>query len=182
MTTSLFPHTAAVRPDIDPWISIIGRFGPLFLYVENVYSAIDEITPSPQEASNLNSQLTVPETLLKRIWETVLSNIPFHVKIDQDSDFFQVGGNSLLLVKLQALIREDFQLAIPLVEFSQNSDGGKNLAYRDRQISIWGNRLEQGDLRFNETPASLSVSDKTSDIRVWQDSPSYWINRLPGSG
>ena len=39
-----------------------------------------------------------------------------HQEVGADSDFFHVGGNSILLVRLQALIQEWFQVSIPLAQ------------------------------------------------------------------
>ena len=43
------------------------------------------------------------------------------VNIGPDTDFFQAGGNSLLLVKLQALIRERLDVVVPLLELFEAS-------------------------------------------------------------
>lgn len=56
------------------------------------------------------------EKRLKDVWRTVLSEGDSTVGFDigPEADFFQVGGNSLLLVKLQAAIAKAFDITIPI--------------------------------------------------------------------
>lgn len=65
--------------------------------------------------------LTVTELQMKRIWEDVL---PTQIrqstrKISRNSDFFQVGGNSMLVIKLRSLLQTSFGVTIPLPELFQ---------------------------------------------------------------
>ncbi|PLB46629.1 acetyl-CoA synthetase-like protein [Aspergillus steynii IBT 23096] len=63
------------------------------------------------------------ENRLKEAWKAVLgeNNSLGGFEIRSDSDFFQVGGNSLLLVKLQAAVAETFGATIPIRELFQIS-------------------------------------------------------------
>ncbi|ORY17104.1 hypothetical protein BCR34DRAFT_634445 [Clohesyomyces aquaticus] len=57
------------------------------------------------------------ERRLLKLWqETISEDITTLHEIGPDSDFFRVGGNSILLVRLQALIRRDFDAVLPLVQ------------------------------------------------------------------
>ena len=54
---------------------------------------------------------------LRETWKEVIPGSVFdHQEVGADSDFFHVGGNSILLVRLQALIQEWFQVSIPLAQ------------------------------------------------------------------
>ena len=64
--------------------------------------------------------LTLVERQLKVVWEIVLQSALILTLIPS-SDFFMAGGNSLLLVKVQATIRETFSVAIPLKDLYQYS-------------------------------------------------------------
>lgn len=68
----------------------------------------------PQSEENTNViNLTETEIRLRSIWHKVL---PYAPAIAVDSDFFNVGGNSLLLVRLQAMVRENFHVVLRLVD------------------------------------------------------------------
>lgn len=66
--------------------------------------------------------LTESESALKRIWEEVLPReIANYHTIDGDSDFFHVGGNSMLLVNLQTMIHDTLEISLPLVHLFESS-------------------------------------------------------------
>jgi hybrid polyketide synthase/nonribosomal peptide synthetase ACE1 len=61
-----------------------------------------------------NRELTPIEARLEELWKTVLPVAP--TAITPESNFFHVGGSSLLLVKLQRIIKQEFSAAPKLVE------------------------------------------------------------------
>ncbi|TAQ90374.1 hypothetical protein B7494_g1325 [Chlorociboria aeruginascens] len=71
--------------------------------------------PLPQHSESSHFELTPTESQLKSVWGDVISqDIVNLFDIGPDTDFFTVGGNSLLLVKLQSFIRKSFNVALPL--------------------------------------------------------------------
>ncbi|KOS18114.1 Nonribosomal peptide synthetase 14 [Escovopsis weberi] len=64
------------------------------------------------------SGLTETMEQLKRIWHEVLGkNVDkFGFDVGPKTDFFLVGGNSLLVIRLQAQIRQVFRVVVPLVK------------------------------------------------------------------
>ena len=63
-----------------------------------------------------STALTPLMSRLKETWKGVIPGIVYdRYNVGPGSDFFHVGGNSMLLVKLQAHIRQIFQVSIPLV-------------------------------------------------------------------
>lgn len=70
-------------------------------------SAIPKPLPLP------SSRLTLGEGELKLLWQGILPNNP---QVQPDTDFFMVGGNSLLLVKLQSAIRTSIGVSISIRE------------------------------------------------------------------
>lgn len=81
--------------------------------------------PSASRTSGGDVVLSETEQALKKVWQGIVSkDIAATVTIDRDTDFFHVGGNSLLLVKLQALIRENFNAVLPMVELFEASTLG----------------------------------------------------------
>lgn len=74
--------------------------------------------------------LTKMESDLKRIWEEVLpQEVARYHAIDGESDFFHVGGNSMLLVNLQARIQNALNVSLPLVHLFESSTL-KNMALK----------------------------------------------------
>lgn len=69
-----------------------------------------------------DDSLTDTEVKLKQIWTDVLANSQVKLQIRKQSDFFSVGGNSLLLLKMQRQIKQNLDKDIPLSELFQNSD------------------------------------------------------------
>ena len=60
--------------------------------------------------------LTPLASRLKETWKGVIPGVVYdRYEVGPESDFFHVGGNSMLLVKLQAHIRQTFQVSISLV-------------------------------------------------------------------
>ncbi|KAK5996197.1 Hybrid PKS-NRPS synthetase lepA [Cladobotryum mycophilum] len=74
---------------------------------------------SYEKNDNADRQLTVPEGELHVIWLEILGDAIGANNIRADSDFFTVGGSSLLLVRLQAALRERTGVALSLQELYQ---------------------------------------------------------------
>ena len=69
-----------------------------------------------------NTALSATEVKLKGIWIAVLTEeVVSHYSINADVDFFHVGGNSMLLVDLQAQIRTSFDVSLSLIELFESS-------------------------------------------------------------
>lgn len=79
------------------------------------------IPPSLLENTDSND-LSATEKDLKCIWEGVLSTeVASHYLIDGCADFFHVGGNSMLLLNLQAQICTVFDISLPLIQLFESS-------------------------------------------------------------
>ncbi|KAH7329713.1 beta-ketoacyl synthase domain-containing protein [Stachybotrys elegans] len=62
------------------------------------------------------------EAALCALWKSVIpDDITGLHNIEADSDFFSVGGNSLLLIELQRRIQEEFNVSVPLISLFQTS-------------------------------------------------------------
>lgn len=69
-----------------------------------------------------SNDLSITEKGLKSIWEEVLSkDVASHYIIDGSAGFFHVGGNSMLLLNLQAQIRTVFGVSLPLIQLFESS-------------------------------------------------------------
>ncbi|KAI1387791.1 lovastatin nonaketide synthase [Hypoxylon trugodes] len=79
----------------------------------------------PLPARNINSgsktPLTVPEGELRLIWRDILGQAAGAADIGADTDFFTVGGSSLLLARLQNALKERMGVQMPLQDLYQAS-------------------------------------------------------------
>ncbi|KAI5919279.1 hypothetical protein F4810DRAFT_714627 [Camillea tinctor] len=84
------------------------------------------LTSSSSSPSADVVKLTHAERLLAQTWREVLpAELADLFTLRADTDFFAVGGNSLLLVKLQARIRSVFRVSVPLLQLFDVSALGK---------------------------------------------------------
>ncbi|PYI00702.1 lovastatin nonaketide synthase [Aspergillus sclerotiicarbonarius CBS 121057] len=72
--------------------------------------------PRRTGGSPTNEELTGTMMQLKEIWQDVLGNSGSSFEIAPSTNFFRVGGNSLLVIRLQQYIRQGFNVVIRLVE------------------------------------------------------------------
>jgi hybrid polyketide synthase/nonribosomal peptide synthetase ACE1 len=72
--------------------------------------------PQRTESSQTNGELTSTMRQLKQIWRDVLGNSGLDLDIHPSTSFFHVGGNSLLVIRLQQHIRQVFNIVIRLAE------------------------------------------------------------------
>lgn len=97
----------------------------------NTSGKIDRLSikslPLAQQHSDDSFQiLNETESQLLQLWEDILTaEIIGHFTVNSQSDFFQVGGSSLLLIQLQALIKKTFSVDLPLVQLFDASTLGK---------------------------------------------------------
>ena len=77
--------------------------------------------PGQNEATDDEEEFNEVEYRLKTVWEKVLSEVDIAINIKKSSDFFSVGGNSMLLLRLRAGIRDAFDVDVPLAELFQAS-------------------------------------------------------------
>ncbi|KAI9040688.1 PKS-NRPS hybrid synthetase psoA [Aspergillus affinis] len=77
--------------------------------------------PLASVEEEVNNQLTEVEVRLREVWRRALGETSFSLPIHRSSDFFSVGGNSLLLLPLKAEIRRVFAIDLSLPELFQAS-------------------------------------------------------------
>ncbi|KAJ2905390.1 hypothetical protein MKZ38_005488 [Zalerion maritima] len=84
--------------------------------------ALDKVQVQPRDvaASSTDTDLTRLEERLKELWLEVLPNIAT-AKIGRDTDFFAAGGNSILLLRLQGLVRQDIGAHVRVFDLFQAS-------------------------------------------------------------
>jgi hybrid polyketide synthase/nonribosomal peptide synthetase ACE1 len=80
--------------------------------------------PIPSIASQIEKDdtLTASEQSLRKLWQQALPReLASYHSIDANSDFFHVGGSSLALVDLQALINDQLGVSMALYELFESS-------------------------------------------------------------
>ena len=109
----------------------------------NIHSKVDRIAvrnlplPKASQSAESNAELTETELQLKHLWEKTVSRdiFSFH-SVDPSTNFFHVGGNSMLLVKLQSMIRETFNVALPLLNLFDVSTLGEMASKIQNSVSV----------------------------------------------
>ncbi|KAJ5578643.1 hybrid PKS-NRPS biosynthetic cluster [Penicillium hispanicum] len=104
---------------------------PVDKLVLNVHGKVDrravDALPLPKATkaggdSEVSGTLTATESILREIWGKVLHEGVVDISsIPSDTDFFVVGGSSVLLVKLQAMIHDELQVTLPLMDLFEHS-------------------------------------------------------------
>lgn len=109
----------------------------------NNHSKIDRIAVKnlpllkASQSAESKAELTETELQLKHLWEkTVSRDISTFHSVDPSTNFFHIGGNSLLLVKLQSMIRETFNVALPLLSLFDVSSLGEMATKIQNSISV----------------------------------------------
>ncbi|RYP52198.1 hypothetical protein DL768_002589 [Monosporascus sp. mg162] len=107
--------------------------------------------------------LSESEIRMKAIWEEVLPSemLTAQQQLSGDSDFFRVGGNSLLLVKLQAHIQEQWggDLLIPLPDLFQAS----TLGMMTMLVEYYSTR---GQEQHSEQPQPVEIIDWAAETSI----------------
>ena len=112
-----------------------------------------------------NEQLTELEAQLRDVWRNVLGETSSSIPIRRSSDFFSVGGNSLLLLRLKSAILKEFAVDVPLSELFQISSlellsarltGDSKLAHID-----WEKETEPDPNTFESAQSEKSPKDLT---------------------
>lgn len=68
-----------------------------------------------QSTDDVERPVSVEERSMHQIWQQLLGHAEFGV----DDNFFQIGGNSLLIIKLHQLITQEYKLRISIIDLFQ---------------------------------------------------------------
>ncbi|KAI0411933.1 hypothetical protein F5X98DRAFT_383165 [Xylaria grammica] len=115
--------------------------------------AIQEM-PLPKRVSNASQDSELTETMvqLKGLWQEVLGKSieALGFEVAPSTNFFQIGGNSLLVIRLQQRIRNTFRIALPLVDLLS----GNTLAQMARKIEE-SSAMEPTDWEQETAPPTI---------------------------
>lgn len=112
-----YMRPAAIVPIESMPLSAHGKVDRRYLASLAVTPGFDKPAPS--------KDLSGMEARLLQTWEEVLPEQIMQINhIDRESDFFHVGGNSMLLIKLQGLIRNKFNVLLSAMRLFECSTLG----------------------------------------------------------
>ncbi|KAL8820717.1 MAG: hypothetical protein Q9223_001105 [Gallowayella weberi] len=83
--------------------------------------AVAQLSYEKSTGRSTTDDLTSMDLQMRDIWVSVLPEriVQLHT-IGADSDFFQIGGNSMLLIKLQREIQMNFDVDLPVIHLFEN--------------------------------------------------------------
>ncbi|KAH6980325.1 male sterility protein-domain-containing protein [Fusarium venenatum] len=138
--------------------------------------AIQDI-PVQIAQSEISQSLTDSEQRLSELWRRVLPLDPG--SLTHESDFFLIGGNSILLVKLQALLRHLSWTAPKLVTLMGSSTLGAMASVLEDcgPVNIINWDVETNFPHNLQLATPLRVAGKTTDINVLLTGASGYLGR-----
>ncbi|EAW15062.1 PKS-NRPS hybrid synthetase psoA [Aspergillus clavatus NRRL 1] len=118
--------------------------------------------PNISVEDGVDEQLTPTEARLRDVWKNVLGDIASSIPILRSSDFFSVGGNSLLLLTLKAEISQTFGVEHPVSELFQASTLELLAARLDGTSLLpqinWDEETALDETTFTPPPATNGVN------------------------
>lgn len=141
--------------------------------------------PKAQKANGISaSALTPIESRLRNVWADVLNEgFADMSSADRGTCFFQVGGSSVLLVKLQLAIREATGVNLRLVDLFENSTLGAMATVVEanqstQQIIDWAAETSlPGEFEIQQSVPSAEAR-KTSDLTVVFTGATGYLGKL----
>lgn len=152
---------------------------PIHSVPQNTSGKVDRLAvknlPIPKLAGHtVNDDTLAPfEETLRQLWqEAIPPDVVSLYTIQSHSDFFHVGGSSLSLVTLQALIKNRFAMAVPLHSLFESSTL-QGMAQRIQNLSFsgsgekidWDEEIESL-LGFDEPPPGIDTNSLPSGAGV----------------
>ncbi|KAF1937576.1 putative hybrid NRPS/PKS enzyme [Clathrospora elynae] len=139
--------------------------------------------PQKQQGKTTSGNLSETESRLLKLWRDVLAEeiLDSHT-VDQESDFFQVGGTSMLLTVLRLRIKETFAIDIPLVQIFDVSTLGRMAA--QIHAAIYSSQaVTPGDTQTQfVTPASTSAPVAVLKEAIdWESETAFSASIIPST-
>lgn len=129
---------------------------------------------------DINIILTDKETQLKAIWSGILPTATFSMRdLTSHTDFFHVGGTSMLLLELQAQIRTTFSVEIPLVHMFESSTLDEMARLIENSTAEASESLLNWDKETALPPSLKKLA--VSDIQIAQPTESDKVIVLTGA-
>ncbi|KAL6706945.1 hypothetical protein ACN47E_004895 [Coniothyrium glycines] len=138
--------------------------------------------PAPAHSGEGEGEISETENKLIQIWTQVLpGDLTEAVVIRPGTDFFSLGGGSYLLVHVQRLIRDQFEVSIPVRELFSASSLKDMAASVDAATAVsvinWEIETALGDISAGEAEVNLVNSTKSSGITVLLTGATGYLGR-----
>lgn len=118
-----------------------------------------------QQRTDLTRQLTETESKVVQIWKEVLPQQMQEIyTIDEAADFFQVGGNSMLLIELRELVKKKFQVHIPVLRLFEHSTLGA-MAAAIQDLSLGEETVIDWEMETEVPTDYLQLSIQRAPVR-----------------
>ena len=121
------------------------------------------LLPLPETAQEQSRPglLTAEESQLMKLWEEVISTeVTSLHKISRSTDFFHIGGTSLLLLSLQSKLRHTYGFTIPLVQMFESSTLGAMTLRLENSRDTDTNSFDwEEETRLSPATVQLQVKD-----------------------
>ncbi|KAJ5971601.1 PKS-NRPS protein [Penicillium vulpinum] len=127
--------------------------------------AVDALPLPTLQSVHDAGHLTDTQLQLKELWLEALP-ILGDATISTDSDFFSVGGNSVLLVKLQSLVFRQFGITVPVADLFQQSTlaaMASKLETADPLRSV--THIDWDEETLPVLPSTMPVTDETDNAQ-----------------
>lgn len=129
-----------------------------------------------------NAELSETSKTIRDIWVEILpESIMQNTTLNASSDFFVLGGNSLLTVRLQSRLREIYGVFVPLIKIMEASTLaglGETLDELANTELNWDVETALSEEMLNVSPVDASTArPKTSDLTVILTGVSGFIGR-----
>jgi iturin family lipopeptide synthetase A len=102
--------------------------------------------PSPQEQHNQSNQYLAPrneiEEKLVKIWEEVLGK----KQIGVQTSFFNLGGNSLDIIKMQRMVNEEFDVNFSIDKFFEYLTISDMIQAMEQEKTSQGEKLAEKEI------------------------------------
>lgn len=139
-----------------------------------------------QQYDNKEQPVRSPnEGKMKQIWLSVLGDIVSEDVITSDADFFLIGGNSLLLIRVQNEVHKQFGALLPLASLFEASRLGQMAIMLDTlTIENHASREIEADIDWNEEVAfheQLPAITSVGNNHELNDGPPSGIVVLTGA-
>ncbi|KAI5928470.1 PKS-NRPS hybrid [Camillea tinctor] len=120
--------------------------------------ALKDISLPRESRLDDGSELTETESLLKQAWEIVISQqVLSQHQIRPESDFFHVGGNSMLLVRLRSQIQDQFGVNVTLFQLFDSSTLGGMATLVEKSVPSVGKESIDWELETAIDPSLLHI-------------------------
>ncbi|PWY81896.1 putative hybrid NRPS/PKS enzyme [Aspergillus heteromorphus CBS 117.55] len=142
----------------------------------------ERLAPQPSRSDLPDDTTDETVSRLLKLWEEILpSEVMGRFTVESTSDFFHVGGSSLLLMRLQALIQDTFSIDMPLVNLFDASTLGGMAATIDARLPRPATATDIAEASVLKTAKPVRESAPLHGTRIDWEAETAIPSGLPSS-